>query len=204
MSCDALKRLILCKSIAVSSVLTEQAAFASATGTPGGTGAGPANPPGAGGGGVGANFQCNVTASPLAFGTINPYDANLDTAFTNVAVYCEGKGQGGYDKATGTFHGDASLQFGTGSSGKFGLREMENTATPANVLEYNIFSDTSYSSILGDGTSSTTKIVFPFSVAPLSNQTFNFTIYGRIPIQPSAIDGSYLDNVEVTLTYPDF
>jgi spore coat protein U-like protein len=82
-----------------------------------------------------------------------------------------------------------------GAMGNFNPRQMSGGG--AN-LSYNIYTNSSYSAIWGDGTSGTSTESYSQS----SGQTaLTFTAYGRIPVAQFVAAGVYTDSITVTITY---
>ena len=127
--------------------------------------------------------NCTVTTSPIAFGAVNTLStANVDGT-GGVTVTC----------TNGTAWA-AAAGAGTASGASVTDRRM---SSGANLLSYNLFTDSSRSTIWGDGTGSTSTIG-----TTGTGTAQNFTIYGRIAAgQTSLPAGTYADTVTVTVTY---
>jgi spore coat protein U-like protein len=89
-----------------------------------------------------------------------------------------------------------TLTLDTGSSGTYSPRKMQSGSY---VLNYNLYTNPSYSSIWGDGTSGTAYVSGNAADCITGCQ---FTIYGRTPaLQNSAGVGSYSDTITATLSF---
>jgi spore coat protein U-like protein len=65
-----------------------------------------------------------------------------------------------------------------------------------------LIKDSSFTQILGTGSSSTYTFSNSYPLAGNQSQTDSFPIYGKVPVQPLAVPGFvYLDTITVTLTY---
>ncbi|GGX39606.1 Csu type fimbrial protein [Saccharospirillum salsuginis] len=129
--------------------------------------------------GLGAplSLACTLSATPIAFGSVNPLDeAPTDTVGT-LTVTCPEpvsytlsatSGQGGYTQRQMTF-GD-------------------------HELAYNLYIDSEFLFVFGDGTGDTRVI---------SGEGTNseHVVHGWMPSQPTAIPGVYSDDIVVTLSY---
>jgi spore coat protein U-like protein len=129
------------------------------------------------------NASCNVTATTLNFGTYDPTSATALAGSSTVSVFC----------TSGTPY-TAALNVGSGG-GSFTTRTIANGS---NTLNYNLFRDSAYAQVWGDGSGST------FTVAGTGSGLLtasNITVYGQIPIAQDKPAGSYSSTVTVTVTY---
>lgn len=127
--------------------------------------------------------SCTVSSTPVAFSTVNPISGSAATATGTVSVTC----------TNGTGWG-ASAGLGTGTGATFSSRKMKSGT---NLLNYNLFTDAAYSTVWGDGTSSTAKVS---NTGSGTAQVFN--VYGQVPSgQTSVVTGDYTDVVSVTISY---
>lgn len=127
--------------------------------------------------------NCTVSTSALAFGSVNPISGSNFDATGGITVTC----------TNGTAWA-ASAGVGSGSGASFASRRM---ADGSNLLNYNLYTDASRSSVWGDGTGSTATIG-----GTGTGSAQNATVYGRVASgQTSVPPGSYSDTVSVTVTY---
>jgi spore coat protein U-like protein len=127
---------------------------------------------------------CAVTATPLIFGNYSSTATSpLDATATVIAACTSGTGY--------TIKADP----GTGTGATVAARSMTGLVG-GDPLNYLLYTDSSHSTLWGDGTLSTGTFSGTASLLPAT-----YTVYGRIPTaqQPSA--GLYADLVTVTLTY---
>jgi spore coat protein U-like protein len=136
--------------------------------------------------GVSANVtsNCVVSTTAVAFGNVDV------TAGSNV----DGTGAISVTCTSGTAW-VASANAGGGTGASLTTRKMANGA---NLLNYALYTDSSRTSIWGDGVGGTTATVGDTG----SGTGQSKTIYARVPSgQTSLPAGSYADTVVVTVTY---
>lgn len=130
--------------------------------------------------------NCDVTASPIAFGNVDSRSTDPTTQASTISVTCTSGT--GYSVAA-----DAGL--GTGAT--ITDRKMKSGS---NLLNYALYTDAGRTVIWGDGTVTTggTKLT---GTGNGSAQTINY--YGRVPGgQTTVPKGTYTDTVTVTVTAP--
>jgi spore coat protein U-like protein len=129
---------------------------------------------------------CTVSGSTLNFGasidplaTATPLDATstLTVVCTNTTPYTVALNAG----------------VNAGGASNFGARKMKSGA---NVLGYQLYTDTGRSTVWGDGTASSST-----SASTGTGSTQTLTIYGRLPSLANVVPGSYTDTVTVTVSY---
>lgn len=126
--------------------------------------------------------NCSITATPVAFGTVDVTSGSAATAQGGITVKCT---MGTSWSATASLGGNAS-----GST-----RRMAHTTDPTKLLSYELFRDSGLSNawtndsggaVTGSGTGADDSV----------------TIYARVPTgQQTAALGAYADSVTVTVTY---
>ena len=125
---------------------------------------------------------CAITTSPVAFGTVTTLAAALP-ASGSVTVTCTSNG-GSYTVA---FNG------GTTAGGTISQRKLTNGT---DTINYNLYTTTGYTAVLGDGTTGQT-------VGGTGNgaaQVYN--VYGQTAAnQNSKSVGTYTDTVTATVTF---
>ncbi len=136
---------------------------------------------------------CSASATGVAFTTYLPFSgSNVDNA-GNVRLTCSG--------ALGTVDYSIALNKGL-YSGNFSPRQMDDGN--GHQLNYDLYSNSGYTTIWGDGTSGTVVVSGTVSV-PLpifGSGNADNPIFGRIPGgQSTAFVGSYSDTITVTVTY---
>lgn len=127
--------------------------------------------------------NCTVSATPIAFGSVNTLSgSNVDGNGTVTVTCTNGSGWA------------ISADAGGGAGATMATRRL---TAGANTLNYTIHTTAGHGTVWGDGTSSTATIG---NTGTGSAQTV--TVYGRIfSGQNSVAAGSYSDTVNVTVTY---
>lgn len=138
---------------------------------------------------VGINCNCTVAASNMNFGSYSTTNASATTVNGNVQVTCSALVAG--------LNVSYTIAMNAGNSANFTPRSM--TYSTYN-LNYNLFSDASYSTIWGDGTSGTSLVSDSYFLNLIS-VTRNYTVYGKIPALQNIAPGSYSDSILVTITF---
>jgi spore coat protein U-like protein len=129
------------------------------------------------------NSACNVSATTLNFGAYNPASATALTGTSTISVYC-----------TGGSPYTTSLNVGTGG-GTFTTRTL---LSGSDALNFNLYRDSSYSQVWGDGTGSTFTVAGTGSGLLTAN---TLTVYGQIPVSQDKPVGTYTSTITVTVTY---
>jgi spore coat protein U-like protein len=133
--------------------------------------------------------QCTVGATPITFGNYDIFSIYpVDTTGT-ITVNCIS------DVVRAMLTAGVSQ-----TSGVFNPRQMKRLGG-TDLLNYNIFTDASRTSIFGSGTGGTTGIELrrpPGKPAPWSQM---INIYGRIPTGQDISVGSYSDTLTFTITW---
>ena len=128
------------------------------------------------------NAICNVASAPLDFGFVNNTFGPKNGSGT-ITVSC----------ANGTAY---SIGLGAGlyGGGTVTTRKMKRTVA-ADTINYGIFQNPARSQIWGN-------TVGVDTVGGTGNGAAQpYTVYGRVPSQPSAPIGGYDDLVQITVTY---
>lgn len=145
----------------------------------------------AGGPAVAAGESCSVTATSLAFGNFAPLSGTVLDATATITVTCTCPAL-----CLGINY---TVAVGTGGSGIFSPRRM-SAGTP--TLAYNGYTTAARTTVWGNGTGSTaiqTRCRLAGAIG--SSWVEPITFYGRIPVNSAAIPGSYMDTLNVTVTY---
>jgi spore coat protein U domain-containing protein, fimbrial subunit CupE1/2/3/6 len=128
--------------------------------------------------------NCTITTAPVTFGAYDPVTANATAALDatgTVTVTC-------------TKGAVAKVGLGVGSNAQGTTRRM--TAGAAAFLSYELYQDSSHSTVWGDTAS--TGLDIP--AAPDRNPR-NFLVYGRVAPGQDATVGSYSDTVVATVNF---
>ena len=88
------------------------------------------------------------------------------------------------------------LNAGTHSGGSFNPRDMLGPSS--SLLAYNLFLDSTYQTIWGDGTGGTQ---YYGPVTPTAGQRYMITIYGKVPPLQNVPLGFYSDTITATLNF---
>lgn len=135
--------------------------------------------------------SCGVTTTNVAFGSYSPLAFGNTDSTGSVKVSC-----GGVAGLLIPFN----IGISAGNSGSYASRRLKSGA---NLLAYNLYTDASYTTVWGDGSSASQLVNAGVTLDVLGlSPTQNFYVYGRIPgRQLTAVPGAYSDTISVTLTY---
>ena len=128
--------------------------------------------------------NCTIATAPVAFGVYDPVVANATTpldATGAVIVTCT--------KGAGT-----RIDLNDGSNASGGNRRM--AAGGGNFLTYQLYQDTSRTTVWGSGGSAGQTIAGAPSKAPRT-----FTVFGRVPAGQDVSAGAYTDTVVATINF---
>lgn len=131
--------------------------------------------------------SCSASTTDINFGTYNPLTITPKTANATVAVNCSG---------IVSLLGSVDIAVSSGSSGAILDRTMKKGS---DVLHYNIYTNASYTSVLGNGSGGTNLITQALTGLLIFNTSA--TIYGKINAQQWVAPGNYSDSIIVTITY---
>lgn len=135
--------------------------------------------------------SCSVNTTPVAFGTYDPQSASPRDSDGSVLFTC-----GGVVGGVVTY--DVALGMGLNSTA-FSPRKM---SSGVNLLNYDIYTSSTRSSIWGDGTAGSQKVSGSITVLLVGGSMQELVVYGRIPGSQTAVrTGIYNDSVLVTVTY---
>jgi spore coat protein U-like protein len=135
---------------------------------------------------------CNISTTGPAFGTYDPSSATATTANGSVTATC-----------TWISGGNTTVNlvviYGPGNAGTYPNRFM---LSGAQQLNYNIYFESSFTTIRGNGTAGTQTGQATLSVSSGNpTVTATGTLFGRIPAGQNAAPGSYSDTIVVTMNY---
>ena len=134
---------------------------------------------------------CLTSATGVSFGS---YDA-LSPANTDSAGYV------GVTCVTVNLTAVATaytIALSAGSSGSFASRHLN---FGGNRLDYNLYTDSSRTTVWGDGTGSSSVVSDSYMLSPGLGENRTYTAYARLPAHQNVPIGVYLDLVVVTVTY---
>jgi spore coat protein U-like protein len=133
--------------------------------------------------GIAHATTCTVSATPVGFGTFNPFGSAVPSTGI-ISVTC----------SSGNPNGTYTIALSTGGSGNFATRQM--TDGQSDMLNYNLYTSSALTTIWGDGTSGTVTVG-----GTNGHTTSTFTVYGQIPTPQAAKPNAYSDSIIVTVTY---
>lgn len=137
-----------------------------------------------------ANENCSVIGTRvLDFGSYDVFSPSPTDANGTLRIQCR-QLQG----ATVT----VSLDQGLYSGGTFFPRRM---LSGASTMQYNVFSNGQGGTVWGDGSSGTATVSRTLNPTD-TVQSFDLTMYGRIPAGQNLAPGTYADSVNLTITFP--
>lgn len=125
-----------------------------------------------------------VAGTGVAFGT---FLGSQRTSSGKISLTCTGEDDTYY-----------SVALSTGMSGSYSQRTMRNGMS---ALSYNLYADSAFATIWGDGTGGTVTMVGTISLHGGKSRTVDLTVYGRLPAQILLPPGAYSDAITTTVTY---
>ena len=131
-----------------------------------------------------AEAACTISTTPVSFGTYNVFAASPDDATGQITYRC-----------TAPRPPLVRIHLDKGGAPTFNPRQMR---LGAEVLNYNLYLDSTRATIWGDGTGGTQTYT---QVLPLPNQNINVSVYGRIPALQDVSAGSYTNTVTATIFF---
>ena len=131
-----------------------------------------------------AQAACTITTTAVSFGSYNVFSVSAD----------DGTGQITY-RCTSPRPPVVTIQLDKGASPSFSPRQMRKGAE---TLNYNLYLDSTRSTIWGDGTGGTQ--VYSRASPPL-NQNINLSVFGRIPAGQDVSAGTYSATVTATIFF---
>ena len=142
---------------------------------------------------------CTVSSTGMAFGVYQPVTfagklTSVDkTSTANVKVVCVGLlALGGYSISLGP------STYGTGNL--ISTRYLNNTTNGGPYMAYNIFTESTYTTVWGNGTIGSR--VTGTSALIIGTSTNNHTVYGRVLAGQNTLKaGSFSDALTMTLIY---
>jgi spore coat protein U-like protein len=139
---------------------------------------------------VGPLCSCTFSTGNVVFGSFNPIAIGSSDSTGSVRISCGG---------TVGLLIPYQVELGPGGSGSTSARRM---SSGANAIGYGLYSDSSRLSNWGDIAHGIAVSNFMLLDALGLAPAVTHTIYGRIPSgQSTAVPGSYVDNITVTVTY---
>lgn len=130
---------------------------------------------------------CTVSATTVAFGSYNPFNASNTDSTGTISVACSGLG----------VLVNYTIKLSTGGSGSYSPRRM---SSGGNTLNYNLYTTSGRTTTWGDGTGGTGTISDGYTLS-IGTTTRPYTVYGRVPALQNVRSGAYTDTITVTVDY---
>lgn len=127
--------------------------------------------------------SCSLGGS-INFGIYSPVSSTPNSSSTSITVTC-------------SLISIFNLALGTGQSGNFTQRYLTTSAPNNDHLNYNLYTNSSHSSIFGDGTSGTMAIN---QISINLGQT-TVPVYGLMPALQNISAGTYQDFVPIIVSF---
>lgn len=139
-----------------------------------------------------AAANCTISATGPAFGTYSPANTSPTVANGSVTANCTWTG-GGSTRV------NIVANYSPGNSGSYPNRWM---LSGANRLNYNIYFESNFQTVRGNGTGGTQAGSATLTVSSGNrNASVVGTLFGRIPAQQDVVPGNYTDTIIITMTY---
>lgn len=131
-----------------------------------------------------AEAACTISTTAVNFGTYNVFSASPDNATGQVTYRC-----------TAPRPPLVTIQLDKGGAPTFNPRQMR---MGSEVLNYNLYLDSTRTTIWGDGTGGSQTYI---RSNPPPNQNINVNVFGRIPAGQDVSAGSYSATVTATIFF---
>lgn len=132
---------------------------------------------------------CNVSATTLDFGNINPL-AGADTAEGEVTVDCTGLAE---------LFPSILVRMQAGQHGAISARKMR--ATSGDLLDYNIYTTDQYGTVWGNGTTGGQPVSVSGGLLALGHWTVQRTVHGVVSPTTATRPGAYTDTVVIRIDW---
>jgi len=131
-----------------------------------------------------AEAACTITTTAVNFGTYNVFAASPDDATGQITYRC-----------TAPRPPLVQIHLDKGGAPTFNPRQMRQGSE---ILNFNLFLDSTRSTIWGDGTGGTQAYT---QANPQANRNINVNVYGRIPAGQDVSAGSFTATVTATIFF---
>jgi spore coat protein U-like protein len=142
-----------------------------------------------------AGVSCTVAGTTAAFGVYNPLNATPLNSTGTVTVTCSLTSP---DNIVVPFN----VALSRGGSGSYTARALQSGAAS---LGYNLYVDSAYAQIWGDGTSGTSmlagSIELGHGIGRKGTDSVVYTTFARIPSAQDVAPGTYNDLITVSVTW---
>jgi spore coat protein U-like protein len=133
--------------------------------------------------------QCNIRVTPMSFGNYDVFSSIPLDSSASITLDCSKD----VTKADVTIS-ESSI------SGTFNPRRMRKSGG-SDLLDYNVFTDVTRTSILGNGTGGTTVVKLKRPTSKPEPWSQSIDVYGRIPPGQDVSAGNYSDSLTVTINW---
>lgn len=127
---------------------------------------------------------CTISTTAVNFGTYNVFATSADDATGQITYRC-----------TSPRPPLVTIQLDKGGAPSFNPRQMSRGSEK---LNYNLYRDSTRSTIWGDGTGGTQAYS---RTSPPLNSNINLPVYGRIPAGQDVSAGAYSNTVTATISF---
>ena len=126
---------------------------------------------------------CDITASDINFGTVNPLSVNPTSKTGTITATCTAE--------TGW-----TVKLSKGNGASYNDRAMGD-GTPGELLKYNLYTTAAHNNIWGDGTAATSD-----KSGVGTGMAEELTVYAQVPADQTDVpSGVYTDNITATIEY---
>jgi spore coat protein U-like protein len=133
---------------------------------------------------VGAEAACTISTTAVSFGGYNVFSGSPDDATGQITYRC-----------TAPRPPLVTIQLDKGGAPSFNPRQMRKGSE---ILNYNLYLDSTHTTIWGDGTGGTQTYG---QSRPRANQNIQVTVYGRIPAGQDVSAGANSATVTATIFF---
>jgi spore coat protein U-like protein len=133
---------------------------------------------------------CTVNSPSIAFGSYSVISGTPLQSTATVTLSCTA------DLIVGLLV-NFNVSLSPGNSGNELARYMSSAGSH---LNYNIYTNSTYTSIWGDGSNGTSQLSGSFT-AVIGGASQSITVYGQIPVAQPVPVGSYGDSLVITVSY---
>lgn len=135
-----------------------------------------------------AGQTCTIAGSGVAFGTYNPASATPLSGMGTVTLTCSG---------AVSLLDSWTISLDSGAHGTFAARNMQSGAS---LLTYNLYTNSSRTTVWGDGTAGTGTIADTQLLSVLGS-VYTYNVYGLVTAMQDRSPGTYSDTITVTVNY---
>jgi spore coat protein U-like protein len=138
--------------------------------------------------------SCTVDSPSLNFGLYDAIGSNPSSSVGTITVTCSLDAA-----ATASAQVAYGIKLGTGNSTSYAARSMAGSS--GDHLIYNIYTQSGYTTVWGDGTGASSSMAGTFTLAPGQQATSPQHAYGYIPGGQRVRAGTYADTIVITIEY---